>query len=177
MATGADVHRSAKRVSLGALLLTCGLFVVAAAVLFAELRPHSVWAPLDDYPVQQVLSRVEGVDGPAVRIGELVTVDAVKCNATDEDVEVVGTVSWQAMDPPGAVITTGSGTGTRPPGCHEQSFANPIPAGVESVISAQHAAGINAPEWRIQGDETPVRDGGADGQPARWVTESFAVVP
>jgi hypothetical protein len=172
-----EVQAAARGMARAVGALAACLLVLAAAVVYAEVRDHPVWSPLGNYPTQTVTSRLPGIEGPAVHIGELVRVVAEKCNTTDAAVDVVGHMFWQAMDPPGSVIETGAGAGVREVGCVTQEFANPIPAAVQSVISAQHAAGIAQPRWRIRGDETPVRDDGDDGRPARWVTENFTVVP
>lgn len=171
-----EVHTSARGLAWAVGVLAVCLLIVAGAVVFAEVRDRPVWSPLGDYPTQTVTSRIDGIEGPAVRLNSLVEVTAEKCNLSGEPVEVVGRLAWQAMDPPGAVIETGAGTGVREPGCVTQRFSNPIPAEVRSVISAQHAAGIDEPRWRIRGDETPIRDNGSDGRPGRWVTENFTVV-
>jgi hypothetical protein len=149
--------------------VSVALFVVAASIVFAELRTPDVWDPLGDYPVQTVAD-----SDHSLRVDGLITVDAVKC--ADEQVHVRGVLSWQAMDPPGSVIETGSGTSVRAEGCETFTFQNPIPREVRDVIEAQHANGIAAPVWRITGTETPF-DADRTGVARTWVTENFVVVP
>lgn len=74
------------------------------------------------------------------------------------------------------LVLAGSGVGERAEGCVETVFANPVPPEVREVIRDQHAAGIDAPVWRITGTETPFDDN-REGEARVWVTENFAVVP
>lgn len=169
MVSAHEVRRAA-RLSVWALAsLTVALLALAAAVLYAELREPARWNPLGDYPVQVVTDQDH-----SIRLDGLVEVEATKC--ARERVEVSGVLSWQAMDPPGANIETGSGTSVREEGCESFRFADPIPIEVREVIRAQHASGIEAPVWRITGTETPV-DGDREGVPRIWVTENFEVTP
>lgn len=149
--------------------LSAALLVLAGAVLFAELRTPARWDPLGAYPTQQVTNPRH-----RVHLEGLVRVEATKC--ADEEVQVRGVLSWQAMDPPGANIEVGSGTATRAKGCSTFAFANPVPVEVREVIEAQHAAGIARPVWRVTGTETPFDDN-REGAPRTWVTDNFEVVP
>lgn len=171
-----SVQRSAKTVRLSIVVLGVTLLVLAAAILYAELRTPARWDPLGDYPIQPVTSTIDGIDGPATTVNGLVRVSAIKCNDTSDTIRVEGSASWQAMDPPGTSIQTGTGEATRSPGCESFAYSNPIPPDVREVIEAQHNAGIARPVWRIRGIETPVRGNGEEGVPARWVTENFTVV-
>lgn len=169
MPTAHEVGRRA-RLSVWALACaTVALLTLAAVVVWAELRQPDLWDPLGDYPVQVVVDRDHSIS-----LDGLVEVEATKC--ARERVEVRGVLSWQATDPPGANIETGSGTSVREEGCESFRFANPIPFEVREAISAQHAAGLEAPVWRITGTETPV-DGDREGVPRVWVTENFEVTP
>lgn len=164
-----QVAKAARRGAWAVGVVAVALFVVAAAIVFAELREPDVWDPLGDYPVQVV----DDYDH-SLRVDDLVAVEATKC--ADERVHVRGVLSWQAMDPPGANITVGSATSVRSEGCETFTFQNPIPVEVRHAIEAQHANGIDAPVWRITGTETPY-DGDREGVPRTWVTENFTVIP
>lgn len=166
-------HEVGRRARLSVWALGCAtvaLLTLAVVVVWAERRQPDLWDPLADYPpVQTVVDRDH-----SIRLDGLVEVEATKC--AREQVEVRGVLSWQAMDPPGANIETGSGTSLRERGCESFRFANPIPFEVREVIRAQHASGIEAPVWRITGTEVPF-DGEREGVPRTWVTENFTVTP
>lgn len=164
-----QVAESARRGAWAVGTITVALLLGAASILYAELREPSTWDPLGDYPIQVV----DDYDH-SLRVDGLITVEAVKC--ADEQVRVRGVMSWQAIDPPGANIETGSGTATRQEGCETFTFENPIPAEVREVIRAQHKAGVTTPVWRITGTEVPF-DGTREGVPRTWVTENFVVTP
>lgn len=167
MNTAHDVTRKARWAGALLISLSVALLALASAVLYAELRTPKAWDPLAAYPTQEILTEQVHVDGVVRSVG-------VKC--ADEHVEVRGVMSWQAIDPPGANIEVGRGVGVREEGCTRQTFANPIPLEVREVIRAQHAAGIEAPVWRITGIETPF-DGVREGVSRTWTTDNFEVTP
>lgn len=171
-----EVARSARRGAWTVGVLAVGLFVLAAAIVFAELRTPEVWDPLGDYPLQHVLSDVPGIPGPAARLDGTVDVEAVKCGA-DEGVTNVSTeLVWKSVDPPGAAWPRGGSVAERAPGCEAQVFSNQVPPEVRELVLAQIDAGYRRPTWIITGTETPVR-GAETGVPRRWRTENFVLVP
>ena len=147
------------------------LIIISAAVILAVSRP-APWNPLGDYPEQKVNSRVPGHEGPAIRVGEKLSVTGTKCARID--VTVRGGSFWQSVDVPGTFISAGSGIGQRPAKCVTRTFSNPLPLAVEAT-----AGQINGPhQWILTGTETPVRpDGRNEGVPRVWKTEPFEVLP
>ena len=172
-----SVHSSAKTVSVSIVVLGVALLVLAAAILYAEIRTEEVWDPLGDYPTQEVTSTVRGIEGPATHIDGTVNVHATKCNDTSMPVDVETTLTWRSVEPRGAAWQRGSSLAVRDPGCESLSFANPIPGPVQELIEAQYRAGYPEPVWQIVGTETPVREDGSDGKRQTWRTENFKVVP
>lgn len=171
-----SVHSSAKTVSVSIVVLGAALLVLAAAILFAELRTPTVWDPLGDYPVQEVTTRVPGVSGPAVYVDGTVDVVATKCNDTGEPVDVETTLTWRSVEPLGAAWHRGQSFSTRSPGCESLTFHNPVPVAMRELVEAQFRAGFTEPVWQIVGTETPVREDGSDGKRQTWRTENFRVV-
>lgn len=157
-------------------LLGTALLTLAVAVAVSLRSPHA-WDPLGEYPDQTVVSRVDGIDGPAARLTDGVTVVGTKCANTA--IRVRGSVFWQSTTPPGILVAAGSGVATRQKGCVTETFLNPIPGAVR--------AAVNRPtdpvrRWVITGTETPVRDAGDNGRsregiPRAWTTAEFEIVP
>lgn len=130
---------------------------------------------LGPYPTQRVLSRVEGVDGPAVRVGEALLVEGTKCGG-DVAVEVEVEIAWQPVEPRGLPAGAATGITVRESGCETRQYVNVVPDEVVDQSLATFATtGIPA-RWQLAGVETPYLDG-VVGQRRRWVTQTFAVVP
>ena len=163
------------------LIIFFGLSLVLNAVVFIAIRQPAQWDPLGEYETPQHVTAPSTTSAgqPVIDLSEdeAITVVGTKCNDTGENVEVAGTLSWQQMEPPGAVIEVGTGTRTAPPGCETTTFENQVPPEVAQVIRAQHRSGIIAPAWRISGVEWPVRNGGERGEERVYYTDSFVVAP
>jgi hypothetical protein len=130
-------------------------FVVAAGIFFAD----EPWSPLGPYETQTI----DNVNLERATV----TVTGTKC--TSEALTVVGTVSWIAIDPPGAIVTVGSSSTPRPEGCETRTFTNPIPAEVLRLDARSPSL------WQILGAETPLSDD-REGATAVWRTEPFLLV-
>lgn len=143
-------------------LMSVSLLALAVSAI-AYQRRHA-WEPLGDYPVQTVLSRVDGVEGPAVAEGGTLEVRATKCTAPDirEQVGVAGFYVWQRIEPTRLQVEGGEGTGFRQPGCDTRVFSNPLPREIGPGL------------WHLAGQETAER--GASSQTRYWRTENFRVV-
>ena len=158
-------ERSKARVRRGTraahLFMMAGLATLGVGiVVFTQSREYS---PLGEYPEQTVLSRVEGVSGPAAELGGVVIVQGTKCNRTAHVVPVVGSLSWTRLEPSAMVVgERGPGNGVRPPGCETRVFENAVPADA--------APGL----WVIRGNETAERNGVR--QVKTWTTEPFRLV-
>lgn len=162
--------------NLSAALLLLSFAVLGVAVLVSVRGPHA-WDPLGEYPDQLVLSRVDGVRGPAARLSDGVLVVGTKC--VNANVQVRGSAFWQSTTPPGVLVQAGSGVATRRKGCVTENFLNPIP---DLVRAAANRTSRPVLRWVITGTETPVRDAGASGRsregiPRAWTTEEFELVP
>lgn len=134
--------------------------IAALALTFwvgIQLSPENEpWDPLGEFPVQKVITQT----------AETVTVEGTKCY--DEEVTVVGAISWRSVDPLGTTVETGVGSVHRMPGCITQTFENTIP---DAVLAAAER-GVKG--WVINGSETPVDDvQGRTGVPRGWTTETF----
>lgn len=178
--TAEMIERDARRV-LGAMVsVAVGLLVLAGAVMFTELRPGDAWSPLGPYPVQQVNLPHSNIDGlPQVSQVSLashgtVPVTGTKC-VSGSGFDILGTSSWQSMDPRGTVIRTGEGSREAVAGCTRIEFDNVIPVPVRRAMETQLETRDRV-VWRIMGVETPT-DGTREGAPLVWRTESFAVIP
>lgn len=152
-------------------------FLVLGYGIFSDIHQESEYDPLGDYPVQMVTAEVILDDGTkAVYLDEPVEVEGIKCNDSINIVTVEGSLTWQAVEPRGVLISTGEGTSEKEPGCTTTIFQNQIPTSVHSAITAQHLRGIDQPLWRIVGIEYPIDEDGARGEPRRFETENFVVL-
>ena len=155
-----------------ALALVAGL--AGGYGLWTALRPDR-YDPLGEYPIQTVESRVEGVAGPAVGVGEDLVVSGTKCNDADHPVTVRGNVEWVLTVPPGTTVSLPRGAGVRAPGCQVFTFSNPMPLEVVERSFELFQSTDQNPVWRISGIETPYNHA-QTGAPRVFTSENFTVV-
>ena len=165
------------------LLIATGVAVVAmtllvvATVYVVVLKPGP-YNPLGEYPVQQVVSTVPGVMGPAVHVGGVVIVEGTKCNESGEVVGIEASLAWSSIDPRvGSVQIFDAVPGTREPGCPAFHFENEMPAEVIRRTQAAFVRGHDAVVWQIAGVETPISPDGHRGNPRAFQTQNFTIVP
>jgi len=156
------------------------LFLVALLIVgqlyFLRLSAQpDQYDPLGEYPVQEVMNRLPGVDVPALRLGDTVEVVGTKCNNTNNPVTVEGRSSWVSVEPPGGAYASGEGIGTRDPGCVEKIYQNVIPKEVEERSSVFFEQGKEYVVWRITGVETPADE--PNGVSRSWTTVNFRIYP
>lgn len=149
--------------------------VTLVLVLVAQVLDEPPFDPLGEYPTQQVRSRVEGMEGPAAMVGDVVVVAGIKCNGSDRPVKVRGSLSWVSIDPRGSIVQVGGGTAMRSPGCTSFRFENPMPDAVRDRSVELLGRGI-VPIWHITGYEEPIAPNGHPGVRRDWQTENFMVV-
>jgi hypothetical protein len=143
------------------------------------LAGSGAWDPLGEYPEQSVTSRVAGVEGPAVRLAQIVhmNVTATKENLADDDVEVYGETWWRRVEPGGLIIPGITGWGFRKPGVQSFTFENQLPEdALEDADRRLRRSRRDQVLWRFTGREVPYDDRGRTGKPRHWQTEAFAIV-
>lgn len=162
-------------VAVGACCLAVASLILLGFVVSTREGP---WNPLGPYPIQTVRNRVVGVDGPAAYSGNTLEIEGVLCNNEDHPVNVLTTLSWQAVGRTGTFVVIGIDIPqTRSPGCEtfsratDNPFLNPMPA---EVVAA--AKGLEGERWQIVGFEIPVRDDGSSGVRAPFESEEFEIV-
>lgn len=180
MTEGHEARKVTRQAKISLLVLVClsvALVSVAVVIVWAELRENPTYDPLHYTVPQTVTSRVESLGGaPATRITDTVDVTGEKC--ADEAISVLSTVAWKPVDPRGgSIVTTEHNGAFREEGCVVSQYENEIPPAVVDAVTAQHARGVDAPLWQIQGVETPISPEGTEGSPEVWTTEPFAIVP
>jgi hypothetical protein len=156
------------------------LGIVAASVVMTlglvKIFAPPVWAPLGEYPVQEVKNRAGGSDVPAVYLDDDVYSTGSKCNRTDAAVSIIGSQSWVSANPPGTAIPiVKEARNVRLPGCSTRDYVNPIPPEVKARTVALYDAGFQDVTWYVTGSDTPVRDG-ETGQRVVWQTQSFKIL-
>lgn len=165
-----------------ALFVVLLLFLLVESVLILRALDNQDKAtPVFDYPAQQVESRINGVDGPAVRIPSdgsefNVVVIAEKCNNTDQEIAVQTRVSWDTLDPRGTLIEDWNGVGIVEPGCQQYTFRNPVPELVvdRTLQLIDDFPTLNCVTWAIVGVDSPLSP---KQSPERWFTEPFCIYP
>lgn len=159
--------------------LAGGAIVLACVAIYAwRTDEEPPFDPLGTYATQDVFNRVPGVDGPAVRIGDDVTVRGTKCNDTTAPVQVTTRLYWRTAVPAGTVIAYPAldAPNTRTPGCTTRRYVNEIPDEVVRRSRQFHADGIT-PVWFLIGTDTPINpDNGQAGVTRTWQTENFAIL-
>lgn len=142
-----------------------------AYTLFAS---DKVYAPLGPYKEQEVTSRVQGIPGPAVVVGDRLDVTGKKCSK--EDTAVTGSVTWVMESPKRVIVPAGTGQEPRGAGCETFNFENPMPDEVVEEVEEQARQGFPYTQWVVSGTETPIDKKGARGQPIVWTTEKFQII-
>lgn len=166
------------RFAVDTLLVVVALGVLIALVVVVFTLPSRLHGPSFDplrLPPQQVLNRVDGVEGPAVRAGDDLRVLATKCNLSGKEIGVSGMSAYRTLEPAGSTVTLPQGSALRPaePKCVERAFSNALPPAVVARTAELLAAGASRVVWQLTGVETPLGPGGV----ARgWFTEPFAIV-
>lgn len=159
------------------------LVLVLGGLLYPVVLSDDKWDPLGEFPQQIVLNErlYPGSEDYAIPSGiamvylnESVKVRGVKCNDSNAELDVIGSVSWQRVVPPGGLFGRGSGSLTRAVGCSQFTFENNIPKDVIEEVKARGTPSL----WRITGVETPVRNGGTEkGESRVWTTSNFVIMP
>ena len=152
------------------------LYLAAATVLIGTLALVAVllveftsggesgpWAPLGDFPDQEVLN-----EGPVI-LGDPIRVLGTKTYL--ERVDVLGEFGIICSDPTIAV-TFGSGTGEDLLGEITTEFENRLPPEAEAVLSRYLEDNGGSSECRLVGTETAT-DGDRLSIPATWRTGPF----
>jgi len=139
------------------------LNLVLAAVLLRHVATlnEQEYDPFGEFPLQMAPTQVV--------VGETVPVEVVKCY--NEDVQIVGTVSWRSLEPADAVFPVGTGVNDALEGCNEFSYVNPWPPSAVSQANAWLASGEDV-IFRIEGIETPA----IGGVSKLWTTTAFEVL-
>ena len=158
---------------LGGALGACIIALVVAVGVIVQQTGE--YAPLGEYPVQRVESRVPGYDTPAVRFsdGEIV-ITGTKC--ATEATKVEGFSTWTEIVPGGSVVPTPKGTGARDRGCTTRTFHNAFPAEVAERVLWSASRGRLETVWQLSGVETPIAPDGREGVKAGWQSQNFTII-
>lgn len=155
------------------IIATVLVLMAAAAVLPKQLRTPG-FDPLR-FPKQLVSNRIDGVDGPAMHLGEELQVVAEKCNTSGKEIGVSGRSRWVSVDPGGSIIDGTAGSGLRPaaPRCPKFHYSNKLPDGVVARTQELFDEGRQFVTWSYTGTEVPL---GQSGVERAWGTELFRIV-
>ena len=148
-------------------------------ILETRERP---WAPLAEYPTQQIVNATKRLNNAwVIPFGEPVVVKGVKCAVSDAPVSVTRTFGWSSRGPLVTSIEVGRGSSQRL-SCDldkkqiEFTFTNePTQSVIERSVGVKQRTD-KWPVWTLIGVETPYRDG-EEGKSSSWRTEPFILVP
>lgn len=160
-------------VVLGAAL---GICVVALIISIGALVQNAEeYAPLGEYPVQRVDSKLAGYNTPAVLLssGEVI-ITGTKC--ADEETKIEGRSTWTEVVPGGAVFPQAKGTAVRSAGCTTRTFHNRFPEEVIDRVQFSASRGRLETVWQLSGTETAISPDGRKGQRAAWQSQNFTIV-
>lgn len=154
------------------------LSIITLSLAVFSLPPRLRTPPFDplQLPTQLVLNHIDGVDGPALHIGEDLKVEATKCNTSGHEVGVTGHATWRSVSPAGSVVEGSSGSSVRPgePRCVTRVYANPVPPAVLDRTRELLDEGNPSVAWQLSGIETPLGPGAVQ---RAWTTETFVILP
>lgn len=184
---GNAIDKNIKRwLIVGAVLALITNALVFGWYVFIKSPP---WSPLGPYPTQTIRLPYEAINLPdtsnqssAAKFPTLIIKDGVwpdlpvkseKC--ASETTNVFGDLNWTSVEPPGSVFDISDGaTAIRVVGCTQFSYSNPVPDIVKKRIDDLNRQGQKTTLWRINGSETPIREG-EKGLSVVWTTETFAI--
>lgn len=147
-------------------------FVVALVVIIQHAQEY---APLGEYPVQRVDSRIPGESVPSVPFSEgEVIVTGTKC--AEQSTRIEGRATWTEVVPGGAVIPVPKGTAVRTRGCTTRTFHNEFPAKVIERVRHSAERGRTRTIWQLSGVETAISPDGRPGQKVSWQSQNFTIV-
>lgn len=154
-------------------VLVLTVLATNTAIVYTLVKPQP-FDPLENVNPQEVTSRVPGVEGPAVRVGEEVETIGTKCNTSEETVSVNGRYEFRSVNPRGTIIRIDSGAAERPPGCETTRYANQLLPSVIARTKSLLAQGERV-RWQIAGREVPL--GKPEPVAEGWHTQTFSVIP
>ena len=159
----------------GIIIITIATTLILAGL--ASLIVDSLrWDPLGEYPLQVVMNKQEILNGtsyPTIGLEDTLVVTGIKC--ASGRIKVEGTVTWVSDEPPGSEIETGKNTGTRGPGCVNQTYRVSVPDEIVEQVKIFKSEGVEGSIWHLTGTETPVKSDGSKGEPRTWITTSFRI--
>ena len=144
-------------------VLVIGLAAVGGLTLGRALSQ-----PFDPlyFPGQQVATAT-------VRVGQDVTVTAVRCNRSKEPVVYHAVKQWVSVDPLGSTVLVGDTSATEQPGCTSFTFQDPMPGLVISRTNGLLSTGLKSVTWKIAAVDTP--EGHANPTTVSWSTTPIVV--
>ena len=170
-----DIKRRRALGRFGIIIITVAITLLLVLILQSFFYIFK-WDPLGEYPLQVVMNKQEILNGtsyPTIGIDDTLLVTGIKC-ATGR-IKVEGTVTWVSDEPPGSEIETGTNTGTRGPGCVNQTYRVSVPDEIVEQVKIFKSEGIKSSIWHLTGTETPVKSDGSKGEPRTWITTSFRI--
>lgn len=170
-----DIKRRRALGRFGIIVITVAITLLLVLILQSFFYIFK-WDPLGEYPLQVVMNKQEILNGtsyPTIGIDDTLVVAGIKC-ATGR-IKVEGTVTWVTDEPPGSEIETGTNTGTRGPGCVNQTYRVSVPNEIVEQVKIFKSEGVEESIWHLTGTETPVKSDGTTGEPRTWITTSFRI--
>jgi hypothetical protein len=143
-------------------LVMIGAFIVLAVAFVFTQWPRPKGTILGDYTSPaEVLTTVDGIDGPAVKEHDIIAVRLTRCVEDKHIVKVLSTRGFiNLADPTKPVYDLIKASQSRTPGCSTTDYQIPLPDGV------------GPGQWLVAGqDETT---NGAESR--QWTSETFTVV-
>lgn len=151
------------------------LLVINSLAIYNFFDTPPLYDPFGDFPTQQVQSRVDGFDGPAVLITDELVVIGEKCY--NEDIVVSSSFDWYLTKPAGTIIRGGGSVSTpKDKGCLKQRYSNPIPPAVVTRVTDLADDGQFVSVWRLQGRECPNVEEDVRPVCKNWASEQFDIV-
>lgn len=160
---------------LGGMSMILGLLIYMSAELLNVSKRLATRDVLEyDQPVR-VENRVQGVLGPALRLGDQVRLLQTQCLSAEQPLVVAGVATWASVVPAGQAITNPVSTNVARPGCYTDSLVIALPATVVDRTRELLRDGTQPyVVWHITGLVAPIDQ---EYTSAEWFTEDFRIYP
>lgn len=138
-----------------------GVFSLLILNVFLAIRllPEKYETALGDFPSPMILNRIPGIDGSAVKLGEVTVVRTDRC--VNRDTQLTTITIWTPESPTQSIPNS-------------EQFKSPATKGcMTSTLALKMPDKITPGKWHIQGI---VRDE-PSGDVRYWTSEIFVVVP
>lgn len=143
--------------------ITIVLMTTISLLLYVLLVPEPKKDSFGDYfSPQDILSRVDGVEGPAIRVGDKLVISGKRC--VNKTTQLLSIRTWKRIDIDPPLTAQG--------GFQEPLVVEPTHGCIDTQIEVLQPVAVSAGTWQIQALDLAY----VDGELRFWETTPFKVV-